>query len=329
MKKLLALALVLILVLASGAALAGESVVLYYSHAADWSDPIIKEFQDETGITVELVGAGTGELISRIIAESENPLGDILWGGVAESYLPIADYLEGYESPELQNLIPGTYDAETFKWSAFDIEPMVMVYSTKLVAPEDAPKRWDDLLNEKWKGQIACADPIKSSSSFATLQAIIAAYGQKDGGGFEFVKKFVPNLDGKVLSSSSGTYKGVSDGEYTIGLTYEEAALKYIAAGSEMAIVYPEEGTNVNNSPVAIIKNGPNTENAKKFVDFVLGKKVQEQLAALNRRSSRTDVELPANFLPTQNIARADYDIGWVVENTEAFKDLWKDLVTQ
>ncbi|MEG2860470.1 MAG: ABC transporter substrate-binding protein, partial [Clostridia bacterium] len=89
------------------------------------------------------------------------------------------------------------------------------------------------------------------------------------------------------------------------------------------------EGTNVNNSPVAIIKNGPNTENAKKFVDFVLGKKVQEQLAALNRRSSRTDVELPANFLPTQNIARADYDIGWVVENTEAFKDLWKDLVTQ
>ncbi|MEG1844136.1 MAG: iron ABC transporter substrate-binding protein, partial [Clostridia bacterium] len=92
MKKLLALALVLILVLASGAALAGESVVLYYSHAADWSDPIIKEFQDETGITVELVGAGTGELISRIIAESENPLGDILWGGVAESYLPIADY---------------------------------------------------------------------------------------------------------------------------------------------------------------------------------------------------------------------------------------------
>lgn len=329
MKKMLSLLLVLSLLLISSAALAEGSVVLYYSHAADWSDPLIQQFQDETGITVEVVGAGTGELISRIIAESERPLGDVLWGGVAESYLPIAEYLESYESPELKNLLPGTYDAETFKWAAFDIEPMVMVYSTKLVAPEDAPKRWDDLLNEKWKGQIACADPIKSSSSFAVLQGIIAAYGQENGEGFKFIEKFVPNLDGKVLSSSSGTYKGVSDGEYAIGLTYEEAALRYIGAGADLQVVYPEEGTCINNSPVAIIKGGPNTENAKKFVDFILGKQVQEQLAALNRRSSRTDVELPANFVPTKDIPVAEYSINWVVENTEAFNELWKDLIIE
>lgn len=328
MKKLTALLLVLVLALAAFPALAEGSLVLYYSHAADWSDPIIQQFQEETGVKVELVGLGTGELISRMIAESANPQGDILWGGVAESYIPIADLLESYESPELKNLQPGSYDAETFKWSAFDIEPMVMIYSTALVAPENAPKTWEDLLKPEFKGAIATADPLKSSSAFGVIMGILAAYGQEDGGGYAFLEKLVPQLEGKILSSS-GVYKGVSEKEYAIGLTYEEAALKYIAAGSEMAIVYPEEGTNIIYSPVSIIKNGPNTENAKKFVDFVLGKKVQEQLASLNRRTSRSDVTVPETFTAFENIPNANGSIDWVVEHTEEFYSFWEDQIIQ
>ena len=49
--------------------------------------------------------------------------------------------------------------------------------------------------------------------------AMIMHYGKDDGGGYEFVGKLVKNLDGKIMSSSSGTYKGVSDGEYPIGMT--------------------------------------------------------------------------------------------------------------
>ena len=329
MKKLACALLVLVLLVPSLAAMAEGSVVLYYSHAADWSDPIIQQFQEETGITVELVGAGTGELIARMQAEAAQPLADILWGGVTESFMPILDLLDSYESPEIPNLIGECYDTENFKWIAFDIEPMVLVYSTKLVPADQPITSWEDLLKEEWKGQIAIADPLKSSSSFAGIMGMVAAYGQESGGGFEYLTKLVPNLDGKIVASSSGTYKGVSDGEYAIGLTYEEAALRYIAAGAEMEIVYPEEGTNIIYSPVAVVKDGPNTENAKKFVDFLLGKNVQDQLAALHRRSVREDVVLPDTFVPFDTIRPAEYSIDWVVENTEAFNDLWKDLVTQ
>lgn len=329
MKRILAFTLGLILLLSSCAALAEGSLVLYYSHATDWTDPILKQFQDETGIKVEMVGLGTGELISRIIAESANPQADILWGGVAESYIPISEYLQPYESAELANIQPGAYDAENHLWTAFDIEPMVMIYNTKLVAPEEAPTSWADLLEEKWKGKIASADPLKSSSAFACIMGMVAAYGQEDGGGFEFLKKFVPQLDGKILSSSSGTYKGVDQQEYTIGLTYEEAALRYINAGSDMQVVYPSEGTNINYSPVAIVKGAQNVENAQKFYDFVLSKGVQDGLAAINRRSSRIDVQLPDTFVPFSQITAANYSIQWVIQNTEAFYQLWEDLVTQ
>jgi len=63
-----------------------NEVTLYYSHSADWTDPLIKEFQDRTGIKVNLVGAPTGELVARIRAEKDNPLGDLLWGGGSDSY---------------------------------------------------------------------------------------------------------------------------------------------------------------------------------------------------------------------------------------------------
>ena len=148
MKRIFALLLVVILTL-SAAALAEGKLVLYYSHAAEWSDPIIQGFEDKYDVDVELVSLGTGECLSRIRAEAANPQADIVWGGVVESYIPVADLLESYESTEIPNLYEGVYDTENHKWYAFDLEPMVMVYNTNDVA--EAPTGWGSMLKEEYK----------------------------------------------------------------------------------------------------------------------------------------------------------------------------------
>lgn len=322
MKKFLTLFLVTLLALASVSALAEGKLVLYYSHAAEWSDVIIQGFEEKYDVTVERVSLGTGECLSRIQAEAANPQADVVWGGVVESYIPVVDLLDSYESPEIPNLYEGVYDAENYKWYAFDLEPMVMVYNTSV---DPAPTRWDDLLKEEFRGKIATADPVKSSSAFACIMAIMGAYGMEDEGGYAFLEKLIDNLDGIILSSSSSVYKGTADGEYDVGLTYEEAALRYRSEGASLDVVYPEEGTNIFMSPVTIVKGGPNTDNAKLFVDYVLSAEVQGQLAGLWRRSSRTDIELPDAFIPTTDIATAPYDINWVVEHTPEFNEFWED----
>ena len=324
MKKFLSLLIVCIMLctLCSGAFADGGKLVLYYSHAAEWSDPIIQGFEEKYGIDVELVSLGTGECLSRIQAEAANPQADIVWGGVVESYIPVADLFESYKSTEIDALYEGVYDTENYKWYAFDLEPMVMVYNTENV--QDAPTKWEDLLREDFFGKIATADPVKSSSSFACIQAINAAYGQGEGG-YEFLEKLIANLDGIILSSSSSVYKGTADGEYDVGLTYEEAALRYRDEGASIDVVYPEEGTNIFMSPVVIVKGGPNTENAKLFVDYVLSQEVQSTLSGIYRRTSRTDVELPDAFISTADIPVCTYDINWVVDNTEAFNEFWED----
>lgn len=59
------------------------SLTLYTSHKEDVFSPIVKEFQERTGIQVDIVSAGTGEILKRIEAEAQsgNPLGDVMFGG--------------------------------------------------------------------------------------------------------------------------------------------------------------------------------------------------------------------------------------------------------
>ena len=310
----------------AGAARASTELTLYYSHAADWTDPIIKEFQDKTGVHVNLVGAGTGELVARIRAEKENPLADLLWGGDPGSYDIILELLEGYKPQDLDSLYPATYDP-SHRWHGTSIDPMIIIYNPKLVAPSDAPKGWGDLLNPRFKGMIAHADPVRSGSAFMALYMQLQLMGGDNDRGWGYMRNFVNNLDGKLLSSSSGTFRGVADGEYMVGITYEEAGLKYQASGADLRVVYPSEGNSKVPSPIAIVKGAKNLENAKKFVDFVLGKDVQTYLGTVSRRSVRKDVTLPSEMVSNDRLGDLPYDTTWITANRDRIMESWRNLI--
>lgn len=337
MKRKLALALAMMMGISSlsvTAFAADDSLedtgklTLYYSNSTEWADPIIQEFEDQTGIEVGLVQDGTSSLFARIKAEAGNPQADVVWGGVIDTYRANQDLLQEYTSSEVDSLKPEAVDPNGY-YTGFDMGPMVMIYNTELVPEDEAPTKWSDLLDEKYKGQIACADPTSSSSSFACIMSIILAYGTEDGKGYDFVEDLVHNLDGKVLSSSSGVYKGVSDGEYMVGLTYEEAALRYIESGANIQVVYPEEGTSSSPSGVAVIKDCQNPKSAQMFIDYLSGKEVQSQLGDLYRRSVRTDVEDPETMKAWDEINFVDMDIDWTSSHTEEFNEKWNDFLIE
>lgn len=344
MKKLIAalLAAVMVVSLAACGAKAEETkaateetkaedtgkLVLYASWSDDRTNPLAQGFTEKTGIEVEVVNGGTSELINRIVAEKENPLGDVLWGGTCTSYVPIEEYLGAYDTTEMAALEESCIDPE-HNWYGFSIEPMVVCYNTKLVTGDDIPTGWKDLIDEKWYGKIAVVDPTKSSAAFGTMMAIEEAYGKEDGKGNEFIEKLIANTDGNILTSSSLSYKGVADGEFMIGLTGEESAKKYIADGADLGMVYPEEGTDALVSPIAIIKDGPNAKSAQMFVDYMLSEDVQKQLASWGIRSSRTDVDETEDFVPLDQINLLKMDNDWIVAHGDQFKEFWKDTVTK
>ena len=307
---------------------ASKKLVVYCPHPLAFIEPIIKKFEASTGIKTEVIAAGTGELLKRIEAETANPLGDVMWGGSMSTLDPVRGYFEAYRSPE-EKAFFDMLKSPDGKSTSFTNIPSVLMVNTKLIGNIKI-EGYEDLLNPALKGKIAHADPSKSSSSYEHLINMLYAMGKGDPEkGWAYVTAFTKNLDGKLLSGSSAVYKGVGDGEYTVGLTFEEGGANYVKAKAPVKLVYMKEGVITKADGSAIIKGAKNLANAKKFIDFLSSKETQTLIATdLNRRSVRKDVPPADGLAPFDSINLIQDNNDVVKKSKKIWLDKFKDIYT-
>ena len=331
MKRLLCFALMALLLLsgcAQGTDVSAfapgeeERLVIYTSHKEEVYGPIIKEFQQRTGIWVEVVTGGSGELLERIAMEAEGgqPACDLMFGGGVESLAADEDCFEPCTPEGVENL-RGVGLSEEGLWTPFSSLPLVLIYNTRLVS-EGELTGWADLLDPRWKGRIAFADPTVSGSSYT---AALTLFSCIEGDDWDILAALVDNLDGGALPDSGDVVESVRSGSRYIGVTLEETALKQ--RSPELGIVYPAEGTSAVPDGCALIKGAKHAENARAFLDFVLGRDVQELLVSdLHRRSVRTDVHAPEDLPSEAELGIIDYDVHWAGDLKEEFIRRWTEL---
>ena len=306
-----------------------NSLVIYSSQSLDLINPLLDDFKSKNpSINVDLISAGGGELLKRIEAEKLNPLGDILFGGSVNLIIPKIDLFENYLTTNEANIYEDYRNIEG-PITRFTTMPTIIMINTNL-AENIKIEGYEDLLNPFLKGKIAAADPSASSSAYEHLINMLYAMGNGDPEkGWDYVKKLCANLDGKLLSGSSAVYKGVADGEYAVGLTYEEAGAKYVVSGAPIRLVYMKEGVIFKPDIITIIKNAKNIENAKKFVDYATSYDAQKIVNdGLNRRSIRIDLQASDILLSTDkmNIIKDDRDV--IEANKQKWLDKFRDIFT-
>ena len=195
----------------------------------------------------------------------------------------------------------------------------MLIYNTRLVRT-NPPTGWGSLTDSKWRGKIAFADPAVSGSSYTILCTMLQAL---TGDNASILTEFAENLDGKPLSGSGDVVRAVGEGRKYIGVTLEETALKGIAAGYDIEIVYPEEGTSALPDGAAIVSGCTHRENAELFIDFLLSSDVQTLLHdSLYRRSV---CESGANA-GTDELKLIDYDLEWASAEQTGLLSLWRDI---
>ena len=305
-----------------------NKVVIYCPHPLAFINPLVEEFEKQSGVKVEVVAAGTGELLKRVESEKSNPLADIFWGGSLSTMKPKAALFEEYRSVN-EDHVQKAFKNEEGSITRFTDIPSVIMINTNLIGDVKV-EGYEDLLNPALKGRIAFADPSKSSSSYEHLINMLYAMGNGDPDkGWDYVTKLAKNLDGKLLSGSSAVYKGVADGEYAVGLTFEEGGAKYVADGAPVKLVYMKEGVISKPDGIYIIKNAKHMENAKKFIDFITSKEAQTLITQkLHRRSVRDDVAAPVGLLPKAEINSINDEEEVVNKNKKAWLDKFKDIFT-
>ena len=289
----------------------------YYAKAVAWAV--------ENGIT-----GGTGEVLKRVRSEAANPQGDICWAADEAMLKDYTDCFEEYVSPEDANMMEGYKNTTGYSSPAF-CDPTVFIVNTDLAGDIEI-NGFADLLNPALKGKIAAGDPVNSSSAFQCLIAGLYDMGSGDpmsDAAWDWAAKLVENLDGVALTSSSQVYKGVAEGEYIVGLTWEDPAAAYVRDGVAVKVVFPEEGALMSGQCVSIIKGAPHMENAKKFVDYMLSETCQNYVGQnLTVRPLRQNVQLNDSLTPWSEITRLEsYDGVWVAANKSAITEKYSECL--
>lgn len=308
-----------------------EKVLTVYSARSEsLNNAVIKNFEKDTGIKVNVVIAGTGEVVKRVKSEKDNPLGDVLWAGSEAMLSSSKDLFTSYVSKENDKMMDQFKNTTGTFTPAFS-DPTVMIVNTKL--EKDLGLNitgFGDLINSNLKGKIAFGDPVNSSSAFQSLTAMLYGMGKGDpfsAEAWNYMDKFIANLQGKMANSSSQVYKGVAGGEYVVGLTWEDPAASLVKNGAPVKVVFPTEGALYAPQSVQIIKNCKHLENAKKFVDYMLSEKVQNYVGEnLTVRPLRKGAKLASYMTPASKIVLAPkYDEKWVAENKGKFTKMFTE----
>ena len=303
---------------------AGEDrLVIYTSHPESVYGPLVKEFEERTGLWVQVETGGTTALLDRLAEEADAPKCDLLFGGGADSLTASSGLFEPYITSLTDEIDPACRCAGG-SWTPFSVFPVVLVYNPVLVRM-NPPEGWESLLNPVWRGRIAFASPAVSGCSYTALAAMAQILPQED-----VLEAFYRNLDGKVLpeidsvvDEVAATVTAVAEGSCTIGITAESAALEAIRAGRDLAVVYPAEGTCASTDGMAVIRGCAHPENARRFIDFAVGADAQAYMArTCMRRPVRTDLARETE----EGLVLMDYDLDRAASEREEILARWKAL---
>jgi iron(III) transport system substrate-binding protein len=284
----------------------GHTVTVYVSTDRVFSEPVLREYERRSGVKVNAVydteeTKSTG-LANRLLAEKARPQADVFWSNepVRTLVLKSRDVLAPYLSPSAQGIPPALIDAEGY-WTGFSARMRVIAYNTKLVRPEEAPRSMFDLADSKWRGQVAMADPRFGSTSFhvAALYAIVGDEKMDD-----FFRRLKAN-GVRIVDGNSVVRDMVARGEVKVGLTDTDDVNVAIEDGQPVGMVLPDKdglGVPVMPNMVSLIANGPNPDEARRLIDYLLSTDVERQLA----RSEAVQIPLHAGVEGPKNIPAID-----------------------
>ena len=310
-----------------------DRLVLYSTMTENDLNIMMGLLEDEfPGIDIELVNGSAGELTTRIRSESSNPQGDMMWGGLDtldgdthsdlfEHWLSDyeEDVLDAYRSPN------GFYNVDHLSTVAFTVNTEI---ESELGLEING---YEDLLDPALEGRILMADPTSSSSAWNNLSNIMAVYGYDTPEAWDYIESLLQN--GLVIaSSSSAPFASVADGEYAVGLTYEDGIAPLIKNGADnIRLVYPEEGTSASAFSTAVIEGAPNADLAKDVINYIMSPEGQVAFGeAVGTVRMTTEAEYESEYLPPyDSINWVERDIDWLIENREDVVNKWIDLYTE
>ena len=167
------------------------------------------------------------------------------------------------------------HDPDGYYWG-FAVSGYGLMWNTRYLALHKlpAPREWTDLADPRYHGHLVISAPSRSGTTHLTIEVILQAYGWEKG--WALLLQTGGNM-GAITERSFGVPEAVISGQLGIGVVIDFFGLSAIASGQPIDFAYPSL-TSVVPASVAVVKNGPNPDNARAFVQLLLSDEGQMRL---------------------------------------------------
>jgi len=266
-----------------------EQVVAYVAVDRASAEPILRQFERDSGIRVRAVydaeASKTTGLVTRLFAEAERPTCDVFWNNEIVQTLQLAEsgMLQAYAPPAAGDL-PAKLKDPDHRWTGVGIRCRVIVYNTKLVGEDEAPQSIFELADPKWRGKIAIANPQfgTTRTHVAALFAVLGPDAAK-----RFLRQLLDNdvriTDGNAMVKNLVARAHPDASPVLVGLTDTDDVFSGQAEGDPIEMVFPDQatlGTLCIPTTVCMIRGAPRPGHARRLVDYLVGAEVETMLTA-------------------------------------------------
>lgn len=236
----------------------------------------LESFKEENpDVEINITRDSTGIITSKLLAEKDNPVADVVWGLSATSLLVLDqnEMLSEYAPEGVDKILPQFKDtAEVPKWVGIDAWETAFIVNKEVLKSkgvDTVPKSYEDLTDPKYKGLIAMSNPASSGTGLLTVNGVLSLYGDEKG--WEYLDKLNENV-GVYMHSGSQPAKSTAAGEYGIGVSFGYRCIKSAEeVGSDICeAVFPEEGSGWDMEANALVKKDGEKDISKKFLDWAI-----------------------------------------------------------
>ncbi len=194
-----------------------------------------------------------------------------------------------------------------------------LAHNTQKVSEADAPKSWTDLLEPRWRDQLAVGHPGFSGAIGVWAVQMRKMYG------WEYFKKLERNRP-QIGRSSQDPVTLLNAGERTVGVCVPAGTtLLSISRGNPLRIIYPTEGVLATIAPSGILRNAPHPNAAKLFMEYQASKEMSQVTRDLYAEPLRPDVPGPEGSLPLAQIELLTPSLEEQEKGVPEVRELWRD----
>ncbi len=257
-----------------------QEVNVYSARHYDTDLALYSDFEEQTGIKVNLIEAGSDALIERIVNEGKYSPADILITVDAGRLFRAQQrgIFAPFQSEVLASRVPQHLRHPEGYWYGLSKRARVIIYNAANGKPAGL-NNYEDLANPRFKGQI-CVRSSANIYNISLLAGMIAHHGEQQAEAW--TKGVVDNLYRRPQGNDTANIKAVASGECAISVVNSYYIARLIAdqdpVSKGIGIIHPNQestGTHVNISGAGILKYAPNRDNAIQFIEYLTDKRAQ------------------------------------------------------